>query len=145
MCHHPPLSQKADGFQLLVDSESPKHFIDPELVRTVKFRILKYTRMEPSMEITATGDNVLRGTAQSILLLIVVVRGTDDVLRTVKLPLVLLPGLKRNLLSSSAAAQTSVKTIIEKNGSSLDLRAFSVQLIRLDDMEYLDLIFVKES
>ena len=36
------------------------------------------------MEITATGNNMLHGTAQGILL--VVVRGTSDALRTVKLP-----------------------------------------------------------
>ena len=66
------------------------------------------------MEIRAAGDNVLRGTAHCILL--VIVRVSDGILRTVKLPIVLEPGLKRNLLSSSAAAQKSVKTIIEKNG-----------------------------
>ena len=30
-----PLSQEADGFQLLVESGSPKHFIDPELIHGV--------------------------------------------------------------------------------------------------------------
>ena len=59
------------------------------------------------MEITAAGNNVLRGTAQGVLL--VVVRGTDDALRTVKLPIVLVPELKRNLFSSSAAAKKGVK------------------------------------
>ena len=43
------------------------------------------------MKITAVGDNVLRGTVQSILL--VEVCGTDDVLRIVKLPIVLVPRL----------------------------------------------------
>ena len=43
------------------------------------------TRIEPPIEIIAARDNVLRGTAQSILL----ARGTDDVLKTVKLPIVL--------------------------------------------------------
>ena len=44
------------------------------------------------MEIRAAVDNVLRGTAQGILT--VVVRGTDDVLRTVIMPIVLVPGVK---------------------------------------------------
>ena len=44
MCH-PPLSQKADGFQLLVDAGSSKHFIDPELIRGVESTMmLEYTR-----------------------------------------------------------------------------------------------------
>ena len=85
------------------------------------------------MEITATGNNVLHGTAQGILL--VVVRGTSDALRTVKLPMLLVPGLQRNLFSSLAAAKKGIKTIIEQKGSSLDLGAFSVQFTRLDRTE----------
>ena len=105
--------------------------------------MLEYTRMEPPMEITAAGDNVLRDTAQGILL--VVVRDTDDVLRTVKFPIVLVPGLKRNLFSSSAAAEKDVKTIIEKSGSSLDLGPLSVQLVRLNKRDGLDRTIAKES
>ena len=63
-----------------MDSGLSKHFIDPELIRGVESRILKYTRMESPMEVRATGDQVLYGTAQGILL--VVVRGTDDALNT---------------------------------------------------------------
>ena len=72
----PLLSQEADGFQLLEDLGLSKHFVDPELVRGMELRMQEYTRIEPPMEITAAGNNVLRGTAQGILL--VVVRGTDD-------------------------------------------------------------------
>ena len=84
-----------------------------------------------------------RGTAQGILL--VVVCGTDNVLRTVRLPIVLVPGFKRNIFSTSAAAQNGVKTIIEKNGSSLDVGTFSIQLTRLDSVDHLDLKIAKES
>ena len=94
----------------------------------------EYTRLEPPMNITTAGNNVLRGTAQGMLL--VVVCGTDYALRTVKLSKTLVPGLKR---------KKGVKTIIEQKGSSLDLGAFSVQLTRLDSMEYLDLTIAKES
>ena len=140
---HLPLSQQVEGFQFLVDSGSSKHFGDPELIRGVESGMLEYTRIEPPMEIRAAGDNVLRGTAQGILP--VIVCGTDDVLRTVKLPIVLEPGLKRNLSSISAVAQKGVKISIEKNGSSLDLGVFSIQLTRLDNMDHLDLRTAKES
>ena len=103
-----------------------RNFIDPELIRGVDLRMLEYTRTEPLMEVRAAGDNVLRGTAQGVLL-VVVVRGTDDVSRTVELSIVLVPGLKRNIFSTSAAALKGVKTIIENSGLSLDLEAFSVQ------------------
>ena len=98
--------------------------------------MLEHTRIEPPMEIRAAGDNVLRGTAQGILL--VVVRGTDEVLRTVKLPIVLVTSSKMNLFSSSVATQKGVKTTIENKGSYLDLRVFSVQLARLDNVDHLD-------
>ena len=56
--------------------------------------MLEYIKLEPPMEIRVARDNVLHSTTQGILL--VVVRGTDDVLRKVKLLIVLVPGLKRN-------------------------------------------------
>ena len=140
----PPLSQGAHDFQLLVNSGSSKHFIDPELIPGVESRMHEYTRIKPPMVITTAGNNMLRGTAQGILL--VVVRGRDDGLRIVKLPIgVLVPGLKRNLFLRLAAAKKGVRTIIERKGSSLDLEAFSVQLTRSDSMEYLDLTIAKES
>ena len=87
------------------------------------------------MQVRAAADNVLRGTSQGILL--VVVHGTDDVLRKLKLTILVVPvpGLKREIFSSLTAAQKNVKTIIEKNGSFLDLGPFSVQLTRLDYMD----------
>ena len=59
-----------------MDSCSSKYFIDPELIRGVESRMLECTTIEPPVEIRAVGDDVLRGTAQGILL--VVVRGTDE-------------------------------------------------------------------
>ena len=105
--------------------------------------MLEYTKTEPSMEIRAAGGNILHGTAQGVL--VVVICGTDGVLRKVKLTLVLVPSLKKSLFSSSAAAKKSVKTVIAKTGSSLDLGPFRVQLTRLDDMDHLDLTKAKES
>ena len=57
----------------------------------------------------------------------------------------LVPGLKINIFTSFAAAKKGVKIVIEQKGSSLNLGAFSVQLTRLDSMEYLDLTIAKES
>ena len=142
-CAVPRYVKKLTAFQLLIDSGSSKHFIDTKLIRGVESRMLEYTKIEPPIKITAAGNNMLSGTAQSILL--VVVRGTDDALKIVKLPIVLVSRLKRNLFSSLAAAKKGVKIIIEQNGSSLDLGAFSGQLTWLDSMEYLALTIVNES
>ena len=50
--YHPPFSQEADGFQLLVDSGSSKHYIGPELIHGVESRMLEYTKKRASR-----GDN----------------------------------------------------------------------------------------
>ena len=104
--------------------------------------MLEYTRIVPPMEIRAAGDNMLHTTAQGILL--VVVRGADDVLRKIKLPNVLVPCLKRNIFSNLAAAQKGDKTVVEKNGSYLDLGLF-IQLTRSNNMDHLDLMMAKIS
>ena len=140
---HLPLSQQANGFQLLADSGLSKYSISFELICGVESRMLENTKIEPPMEIRAGGDNMLHGTAQGILL--VVVRGTDDVSRKLKLPKVLVPGLRRSLFSSLASAQSGVKTFIKKNGSFLDLEPYNIQLTRLDNIDRLDLTIVKES
>ena len=57
----------------------------------------------------------------------------------VKLPIVLVPGLGRNLFSTALAAQKSVKTIFTKAGSIVDLPLFSIQLTRSDNLDHLDL------
>ena len=111
-CCHPPLSHQADGFQMLVDSGSSKHFVDPKLVHRVESRMQDYAQISPPIEIKATGHNTLFGIAQGTLL--VVVRDTQDVCRTVKLPIVLVPRLGLNLFSTAMAAQKGVITSLRQ-------------------------------
>ena len=97
---------------MLADSGSSKHFVDRKLVHRVETRMQDYTKISPPMEIKAAGHNTLLGIAQGTLL--VVVRDTQGICRTVKLPIVLVPGLGRNLFSTAMAAQKGVKTTILK-------------------------------
>ena len=90
-CYHPPLSHQTYGFQMLVDSGSSKHFVDPKLVHRVESRMQDYTQISPPMETKAAGHNTLLGIAQGTLL--VVVRDTQDISRAVKLSIVLVSGL----------------------------------------------------
>ena len=100
-CCHPPLSHQTGGFQMLVDFGSSKNFVGSKLVHRVESRMQDYTQINPPMEIKAAGHNAPLGTAQGALL--VVVRDTQDVCRTVKMPIVLVPGLGRNLFSTALA------------------------------------------
>ena len=66
-CCRPPLSHQADGFQMLVNSESFKHFVGPKLIGGVESRTQGYTEINPPMETKAAGHNTLLNTAQGIL------------------------------------------------------------------------------
>ena len=128
---------------MLVDSGSSKYFVDPKLVHGVESTKQVYTPIDPPMEIKAAGHNTLFGIAQGTLL--VEVRDTQDICRTVKLPIVLVPGLGRIFFSTAMAAQKGVKTVITKAGSIVDLGLFSIQLTRSDNLDYLNLAISKES
>ena len=65
----------------------------------------QYTRIEPPMKMKAAGDFVLYGTAQGILLALL--RGTDNICRKVKFPVVLVLGLERNFCQ----VQRQLKTV----------------------------------
>ena len=93
------------------------------------------------MEIEAAGHNTLSGTAQGILLALV--RNTQDVCWTLKLPIVIVPGLGR-FFSTALAAQKGVKTIFTKAGSTVDLGIFSIRFTRSDNLDHLDLAIEKE-
>ena len=88
------------------------HFVNLKLIRGIESRVLEYAEIYPPMEIKAAGHNAFFGTTQVILL--IVVRDTQDVCRTVKFPVVLVPGLGRNLFSTALAAQKGVETIFTK-------------------------------
>ena len=128
---------------MLVDFRYLKHFVGSKLIHRVESRMQDYIEINPPMKIKAAGNNTLFGTVQSILL--VVVRYTRDVRRTVKLPIVLVPGLGRNTFSTALAAQKGAKTIFAKAGSIVDLGLFSIELARSDNLEHFDLAISKES
>ena len=66
------------------------------------------------LRMKAAGHNTLFGIAQGTLL--VVVRDTQDICKTVKLPMVLVPGLKRNLFFTTLSPpQSSMRNTIPTN------------------------------
>ena len=105
--------------------------------------MLGYTEINPPMEIKAADHNTLLDTVQGMLL--VVVRDMQDVCRTVKLPIVLVPDLGQNLFSTALATQKGVKTIFTKERSIVDLGLFLIQLTRSDSLDHLDLAISKET
>ena len=66
-----------------------------------------YTKINPSTEIKAAGDNILYGAAQYTTLALV--RDMDDVCRKAKLSVLLVPGLKSNVFSIEATVHVPGK------------------------------------
>ena len=128
---------------MLVDSGSLKHFVDLKLIRGVEYRKQDNIEINPPMEIKAAGHNTLFGTAQGILL--VAVRDKQDVCGTVKLTIVLVAGLGRNMFFTALATQKCIKTIFTKAGTIVDLGLFSIHLMRSDSLDHLDLAIAKQS
>ena len=79
------------------------------------------------MEIKGGGDNVSYDTAQGSLL--VLVHDANNIYRKVKLPVVLVPGLKSVFFKRSSCPKC-IKTVIAKNRSHLDLGQCFVQLTK---------------
>ena len=69
--------------------------------------MLEFTMIEPSIAIIAAGNNMFSGIVQGILL--VIVRVTDDVLNTVQLPTVFVPGIKRDIFPVRPQLKNAVK------------------------------------
>ena len=95
------------------------------------------------MEIKAAGHNTLFGTTQGILL--VLVHDTQDVSRTVKLPIVLVPGLGGNYFLQFWQLKKALKIFSLRQGSIVDLGSFSIHLTRSDNLDNVDLAVAKKS
>ena len=93
---------------MLIDFGSSKHFVDPKLINRAESRMQDYIEINPPMEIKAAGHSTLFGTAQGTLL--VVVRDTQYVCRTVKLPIVIVPGFRTESIFYSVGSSKRCKT-----------------------------------
>ena len=95
---------------LLVDSGSSKHFIDPGLIRGIESEC---TTIEPPMEVTEAENDVLLGTAQEILL-VVIIRGTDKLLEDSQTAHSTSAWFKEEYIFQFGRSSKGVKPIIEK-------------------------------
>lgn len=73
-----------------------RHFIDNCLPAAIEDNILDFMHIKPLTVIHFTGDNKLQGVAQGTIL--VVVRKRSGIPRTVQLPVVLVPRLRKFVL-----------------------------------------------
>ena len=121
---------------MLSDSGASRNFIDGRLMAGRRTNEKLCCPKTPMIITTARGNN-LEGVAQGILQ--VDVKDSKGILRNVSFTVTLVPGLNKHLLSSSAATQVGVKTVICKEGYYLDMGMFTIPLRKFNNMGYIDL------
>ncbi|CAN0303407.1 unnamed protein product, partial [Scytosiphon promiscuus] len=113
--------------QLLVDSGCSSHMVDPAMIPNAEQQLRQYQELQPPQRVYAAGSHELLATGKAMLKL--GVDNTDSKQREVNMSVLLVPGLGRNLLSSSAALANGVETTISSfpaltaKGETFPLRA----------------------
>ena len=98
------------GLQVLVDSGCSSNMVDPEMIPNAGQHLREYQALQPPKVVYGAGSRELlaHGTAK----LTIGIENTAGIQREVNMSVMLVPGLGRNLLSSSAALANRVETII---------------------------------
>ena len=103
-------SIKKGGLQLLVDSGCSSHMVDPEMIPNADQHLREFQALRPPKIFYGAGSHELLATGTAKLT--IGVENTTGIQREVNMSVMLVPGLGRSLLSSSAALENRVETII---------------------------------
>ena len=115
------------ALQLLIDNSCSSQMVDPEMIPSADQHLREYQALQPPKMVYGAGSHELLATGTAKLT--IRVDNTVGTLREVNMPGILVPGLRRNLLSSSAALANGVDTIISAvpamraKGENFPLRA----------------------
>ena len=120
-------SVKNGGLQLLIDSGCSSHMVDLEMIPNADQHLREYQALQPPKIVYGDGSHELLATGAAKLT--IGVENTAAQPREVNMSVMLVPGVGRNLLSSSAALSNGVETIISAfpalraRGENFPLRA----------------------
>ena len=132
-------SIKKGGLQLLVDSGCSSHMVDPATIPNAEQHPRKYQELRPPQIVYVAGSHELLETGTATLK--PGVNNTGSKQREVNMTVSLVPGLSRQVLSSSAALANGVETIISSFPRLLAKAAFP---LRADsNLYFLDAVFLE--
>lgn len=113
---------------MLVNSSEAENFFAEELILKVESRMLDYTVLNTPKEIVTAGQQLLLGTATDLLPGVIICNtGTKH---DVGFPMLIVPGLGRNLFFSFDVATRVIKTIVEAGDSNLESNGILVPLVQ---------------
>ena len=99
--------------KILIDSGCSNHMVDSQLLPNIEDEMLDYVRFDPPMNIVAAGGQLLHGTGKGVLHAMVTdLRGNQ---RSIRFPVITVPGLGRHLFSCGEAMKRGVSTIFSVN------------------------------
>lgn len=111
--------------KILIDSGCSNHMVDSQLLPNIEDEMLDYVRFDPPMNIVAAGGQLLHGTGKGVLHAMVTdLRGNQ---RSIRFPVITVPGLGRHLFSCGEAMKRGVSTIFSVN-PHIDVGEFQVPI-----------------
>ena len=99
--------------KMVVDSGTSDHYVADKLVKGIKQLMFDYQELDTPRTITSAGLHTLLGTATGKIRS--KVTDSNGRIRMAALPIIIVPGIGRNLFSSSAAQGKGITTIISDN------------------------------
>ena len=116
---------KNDRFiKLLVDIESSEHYLDDRPVQQERFS--DYVRLVEPREITTAGSDRLKEVATGVISGYII--DQTGVRQQVRLPVVMVPGIGRNLVSVPSATEQGATTTFALEEPRIDTNDFTIPL-----------------
>ena len=96
---------------LMVDSGASGHYFDDAIIRDLKHRLQDYVHLTKPRKILTAGGAMLDGTVEGVLQGLITDDNGNQIL--VRVDIVVVPGIERNLFSVMTAAKKGITTIFD--------------------------------
>ena len=103
---------------LMVASGASGHYFDDDIIRDIKNRLQGYVYVTTPCKILTAEEAMLNGTAEGVLQGLVTDENDNQI--PVRVDIVVVPGIGRNLFSVMTAAKKSIATIVDYEDPRLD-------------------------
>ena len=121
---------------VVVDSGTSGHYFDDALIPGLRYRLDNYQKLAIRRWITTAGGHQLEGAGQVLLRVHII--DAQGVQRLIQILVLIVPGLRRNLVSVKQASRNGAVSIFDKHNPRLEANNFALPLQELEN----DLYFV---
>ena len=103
---------------LMADNGASDHYFDDAIIRDLKHRVQNYVHLTTPRKILTAWGAILDGTAEGVLQGLVTDDGGNQIL--VRVDIVVMPGIGRNLFSVMRAAKNGIATIFDYENPTME-------------------------